>query len=93
VFKEEFIKIGYNPMFALVEDSIVDAFVSNEQLRIFERRTNNTNIKTQILKSDGLKWLVILYIKNVNDEESLQYVLDNISEAGKIIETDKLISR
>ena len=80
-------------MFALVEDSIVDAFVSNEQLKLFERRTNNKNIKTQILQSDGTKWIVILYIKNMNDDESLQYVLDNISEAGKIIETDKLISR
>lgn len=93
MFKEDFIIDGYDPLFALVEDSHLDAVTSQIQLYFFEKRTNINNIKTQILKSDDDVFLLVLYIKNTNDDESLQFILDNMTEPEKIIDAKKIKSK
>jgi len=90
MFKTDYIKEGYIPLFALVENSHLDVITSQTQLYLFEKRSNNDNIKTQILKSDGTAYLLVLYIRDEDDDESLKFLLENLTESGKIIEADKI---
>ncbi len=86
MYNPELLDKGYSPLFALIEDSYIEALTSQTQIDLFSKRTDNHNVKTQILKSDGVAYLLILFIMSENDDESLEFLLDNLAESGKIIE-------
>jgi hypothetical protein len=74
MFKSDYIKDGYQPLFALIEETHLDVITSQTQLYLFEKRTDNSNIKTQILQSESDNFLLVLYIKDEDDDESLQFL-------------------
>lgn len=90
MFKVDFIKDGYKPLFALIEDSFINAATSQIQMNLFNKRVGYENIKTQILQSDGTAFLVVLYIKDEDDNDSLKFVLDSLVSSGNIIEAHNI---
>jgi len=90
MFDNTLIESGFEPMFALTDKSIIEIVTLDLQLKLFNNRTNKTNIKTQMLESDNSKYLLILYIKDKYDNESLGFVLENLVKDNNLIHTDAI---
>jgi len=90
MFDDTLIENGFKPMFALIDKSIIEIITMNLQLKLFNNRTNKINIKTQILELDNSKYLLILYIKNKFDNESLGFILENLVKNNNLIHTDEI---
>ncbi len=90
MFDDTLISEGYKPLFALIEESITDIVILNLQLKFFNNRVENTNIKTQFLESDDSNYLLILYVKDKNDDESMAFILDNLVDGDNLIHADAI---
>ncbi len=90
MFDDTLISEGYKPLFALIEESITDIVILDLQLKFFSNRVENTNIKTQFLESDDSNYLLILYVKDKNDDESMAFILDNLVDGDNLIHADAI---
>jgi len=90
MYDETFIMDGFNPTFALLNKSIINIVMYELQLKLFNNRVDDINVKSQILESDNDNFLLILFIKDTKDDESLSFILDNLVEQGNIIHTDTI---
>lgn len=85
MFDNTLIEDGFKPMFALFDSSIIEVVSLELQLRLFNNRVKKENIKTQHLQTDDSNFLLVLYIKDMNDDDSLGFVLNNMVTNGNII--------
>lgn len=93
MFDNNLLDTGFKPMFALINSNIIEIQSLDLQLQLFNKRVGKENIKTQHLKADDDNFLLVLYIKDINDDDSLAFVLNNMVVNGNIILAENIKSQ
>ena len=90
MFDDTLITNGFEPMFTLADESIIEIVTLDLQLKLFNKRSQKVNIETQMLESDDARYLLILYIKDKHDNDSLEFVLENLVNGDNLIHADAI---